>query len=371
MRLYRRKKRNGTIVYWASWTEGSVTIRRSTRCTSKDAAELVAARWERERADPVHVAATEAEFGQEASRFLTACKAAVGRDKMTAETLSMYRQKAGTLVRLLGPTTRLSTFDGETFAHYIEQRREDFRASTTTDARPDGKAIKETTLYKEWVTFRGIMKGAWRAGRFGRDPASLKPAHFGPDYKPRETFLTAQQARALLSELGGDRRRTVAFVLATGARRREWQRAQAGDVNLKAARVVIRGTKTEAAARTIPIPAPMLPWLKEAGQPPFPRWDSARRDLALACKHAGIPAVTWNDLRRTFASLLVQAGVPPHLVAKLLGHTTTAMIDKVYGRQTAESIADLITQALAPRRNPPVNQRQRKKDKGESPRGND
>jgi len=56
-----------------------------------------------------------------------------------------------------------------------------------------------------------------------------------------------------------------------------------------------------------------------------------RRDLALACKAARIRRVTPNDLRRTFASWLKQRGVDSMVVAKLLGHTSTRMVELVYG----------------------------------------
>ena len=42
--------------------------------------------------------------------------------------------------------------------------------------------------------------------------------------------------------------------------------------------------------------------------------------------------MTPNDLRRTFASWLKQAGTDSLTVARLLGHSSTAMVDKVYGR---------------------------------------
>jgi integrase len=363
MRLYRKRKKNGTFVWWASWTEDKVTVRRSTGASNREAAELVVARWERERADPVYAAAQSATFGEEARLFMTDCRTAVLTGRLADETLNMYRQKAGSLVRVLGAELRLIEIDGETFGKYLDTRREEALAER-------GKSIAESTLYKEWVTFRGIMTRAWRGERFGRDPASLRPKHFGPEYTPKEVHLTWEQASALLEELEGDRRRTVAFVLATGARRREWMRAQSGDVKPKH-RVHLRGTKTEKSERTIPIPSLMHPWLEIAGEPPFPAWGNSRRALAAAAvrinhrawvaweeggkkgpEPAPLPAVTWNDLRRTFASLLVQAGVPPHLVAKLLGHTTTAMVDRVYGRQTAESIEALVEGSLRPRRDP-------------------
>jgi site-specific recombinase XerD len=354
MRLYARTKRNGSRVWWASWTEGKRTIRRSTGCSSKSAAEIVVARWERERADPVYAAAQSATFGAEANRFLTGCEGAVARGKMAAGTLSMYRQKAGTLCRVLeehGPL-RLADIGPGTFQGFLDTRRAEFLEDR-------GKSISESELYKMWVTFRQILKGAWRAQRFGRDPSSLKPDHFGPEYEPRKTILTKEQIAELLGELGTHRGQPVAFALMTGARRAEVFAAEAGDVDIERWRVRIRGTKTEASARTIPIPMPMTTlWMWVPPGPPFAKWPNARRDIIAACKRAGVPEVTWNDLRRTFASLLVQAGVPPHIVAKLLGHKTTAMVDKVYGRQTVESLETLLEASL---REPSVNQRPLKK----------
>ncbi len=358
MRLYRRRKSNGEWVWWASWTEDGRTKRVSTRCSTKSAAEIVVARWERERADPIYAAAQAATFGAEGRGFLTACEGAVSRGKMAHGTLVMYRQKVGTLTRVLGSGLRLAEIDGQTFAGYLERRRAEFLEERE---RP----ITESNLYKEWVAFRQVLKQAWRAERFSRDPASLKPPHFGPEYKPRETALSWPEVSRLLAVLPKQRKGAVAFAIGCGARRREVFAAQNGDVDIRGMTVRIRGTKTAAADATLPITGPMRPILKWAAEGlPFPRWPNARRDLALACASAGVPAVTWNDLRRTFASLLVQAGVAPHLVAKLLRHTTTTMVDRVYGRQTAESLSELISRQLG--REPSVNQKRRKQTRRRS-----
>lgn len=348
MRLYRRRKSNSEWAWWASWTADGRTVRRSTRCSTKPAAELVVARWERERADPVYAAAQGATFGAEARRFLTACEGAVERKKLAPETLGMYRQKAGTLVRILEVSAplRLAAIDGATFQSYLNTRRSEF-------VEDRSKPIAESTLYKEWVTFRQILKQAWRAQRFGRDPGSLKPEHFGAEYKPRETFLTQAQANALLAQLHGDRRRTVAFVLGTGARRREWERAQHGDLDLTARQVHLRGTKTEGSDRTIPILAPTWPWARAAGSLPFPSWSNARRDIHLACTKAGVPLVTWNDLRRTFASRLALAGIQSDVGRRLMGHGSEAMWNLVYARASTAGLREMAERQL---RSPRVNQ---------------
>lgn len=51
-----------------------------------------------------------------------------------------------------------------------------------------------------------------------------------------------------------------------------------------------------------------------------------------------MPRVTPNDLRRTFASWLVQARETNFVVSRLLGHSTTKMVDLVYGQLSAESL---------------------------------
>lgn len=355
MRLYRRRKKNGEWVWWASWTENKRTIRRSTKCTTKAAAELVVARWERERADPVYAAAQSATYGVESRIFLRACEGAVERKKMAPGTLSMYRQKSGTLCRILeadGPL-RLALIDGSTFQTYLDTRRAEFFEDRK-------KAITESNLYKEWVTFRRTLKGAWRAGRFGRDPGSLKPDNFGVEYKPRDTFLTEKQADALLEQLKGDRRRTVAFVIGTGARRREWERAEPGDMNLTACSVHLRGTKTELSDRTIPILKPTMKWARiAAGAFPLPRWGNARRDLHRACDLAKVPRVTWNDLRRTFASRLALAGIQSDVGRRMMGHGSEKMWNLVYAKATTEGLREMAERQLGRGRRgePRVNQR--------------
>lgn len=100
--------------------------------------------------------------------------------------------------------------------------------------------------------------------------------------------------------------------------------------------------KTTSARRTLAIPADVVamlrPLVAEQGTGPLflsstsgPVWPTtARSELAEACRAAGVPVVTPNELRHTAATVLVDRGLAPHLVADVLGHTTTRMVDAVY-----------------------------------------
>ncbi len=63
-----------------------------------------------------------------------------------------------------------------------------------------------------------------------------------------------------------------------------------------------------------------------------------------ACRRAGLREIRWHDLRHSFASQLVTAGVPVRQVQEWLGHSTITMTMR-YAHLAPGSGADLI-QAL-------------------------
>lgn len=72
----------------------------------------------------------------------------------------------------------------------------------------------------------------------------------------------------------------------------------------------------------------MLEALHRGTDPVVRPWTNMVRDLSQACERAELPRCTANDLRRTFASWLIQGGVSNRIVADLIGHGTTP-----HGRQ--------------------------------------
>ncbi len=78
----------------------------------------------------------------------------------------------------------------------------------------------------------------------------------------------------------------------------------------------------------------------------FQPWANVRRDLVDACTAAKIERCSPNDLRRTFASWQVEAGVPLFPIAQAMGHKDTRMLERVYGRQTPEQLAAIMARAM-------------------------
>ena len=60
-----------------------------------------------------------------------------------------------------------------------------------------------------------------------------------------------------------------------------------------------------------------------------------------------MPHVTFHDLRRSCGTLLIQRGVPLHVVSRILGHTSTGVTERVYahlaGKQIRAGMNELAT----------------------------
>jgi len=55
-----------------------------------------------------------------------------------------------------------------------------------------------------------------------------------------------------------------------------------------------------------------------------------QRPMEIACEAAGLAAMGFHQLRHSYASALIAAGMPIALVAKLAGHSDTRMLEKHY-----------------------------------------
>jgi integrase len=364
-RLYKRGK-----IWWGWYYDADrKRVSKSTRCRDQRAAEAVVREWERAAADPTYAAANATTLREALERFL------IDRtNKGRAEgTLSSYRVKVGHLLRLLGGDSRVARLDARMVDGYVDTRLEE--------------GASRHTVQKELVALRGTLKVAKRRGDFSSDIGAVMPEGFSAGYKPRVRFLSGPEAQRLLAELTPDRAARVAFILATGARWSESERAMRDDIDWQLEIVHLRGTKTESAARAVPIVGASYDLLAHAVQYAegvggllFRPWGNCRRDLNEACTRAATTAlmahlqttgqtldalssaeqtalkarfafapVSPNDLRRTYATWLRQHGTEPHLIGVALGHTDSRMAERVYGRMPVESLGRMLADRVGDR----------------------
>ncbi len=328
-RLFRRGK------VWFAWIgqPGGGTVKRSTNCTDKKAAEKRAGELEREALDPAYAAANKATTAGACDEFLGSRQ----RRGRAEGTLHHYRVKLGHIVRLM--PKRLDEVDAAACERFIEQRLNEGAA--------------QTTVKKEIRALGATLRHARRQGTYMHVVESVIP-ELEDTYKPRERSLAPLEFVALISALDPLRAAHVVFIVATGARWGESVRARLEDIDGPMVR--LRGTKTKKAPRVVPVPPVMRIALTRAIEwatghsprfgdgPLFLGWCNVRRDLAAACAKIGIAPVTPNDLRRTFATWLRMSGVTPDIIGAALGHTTSRMADLVYGRISPAALDQLITE---------------------------
>jgi integrase len=245
----------------------------------------------------------------------------VGCANNAAGTVHCYKKKALHLVRLLGDVD-VASIVYDDVARYIHGRLLEKAASGTVG--------------KELTVLRRALKEAHRRGLVATAPALTIP-EFKVRYTPKERHHTPHQLGALLASLTPKRRLWVALASLGGMRLGEVERVAWDGIDLKTGWIRVLGSKTKGSWRRVPIAAPLRAILETVPQAQrrglvAGHWGNVRRDLTATCKRAKVPRVTPNDLRRTFASLMVQAGVERLAVAHLLGHSSTRMVELVYGR---------------------------------------
>jgi integrase len=298
------------------------------------AAKLLAAQWERETADPLATARRGTTLSDALDAFLEQRSELVKAGKRSAATVMMYSQKIEQLTRVLGDDLPLEALTAQRVDSYITARRRGGEGR---------KPVSEHTIHKEMVTLRAALRLARRRGTFGGDAGAILPIGFSQAYTPKQRALSRSEVKALLDALEPPHEARVAFIVATGARWGESERAERSDVDLEAGFVRLRGTKTAASKRTVPVLSLTRPFLAIAmrlggKERLFEPWGHSRQTLEWACKRAGIARCSANDLRRTFATWLRAEGAAPDLIAPAMGHVNSKMVEMVYGRLSPEAL---------------------------------
>jgi integrase len=163
----------------------------------------------------------------------------------------------------------------------------------------------------------------------------VRQVKFLPENNRRLRYLSKDECRTLLDNCNGHLKAIVTFALNTGCRRGEILSLKWDNVDVKHGFIRLDITKN-GERRDIPISddlRPLLQGLTRRLDIPYVFYDNAtgkpfqdvKRSFGTALRRAGITDFHFHDLRHTFASHLVMAGVDITTVSKLIGHKSLTM----------------------------------------------
>jgi len=284
----------------------STGVRDDGTARSRRAAEIAARALEQSLA-----------LGQDRGARQTTLEKAIAAlvDKMELEgnaqaTIGIAIEKAERLFDFFGATTSLESCR-DTHAY----------AKAALAARAPATVLRELKT----------LAGAFRAS--GLTPPELPDIQL-PD--GRERFLTPAEQLRLLAATPPERKDHIVMYLHCGLSKSELWRIAPTDCNFDRNEVRVRGTKAKERDRLLPMtPEVRAVLLSRRGRKQmFEPWEAgnADRDLRLYAKRAELGPLSFNDLRRTYATTLAAAGVPILHLMHLMGHASTRMLEKVYAR---------------------------------------
>lgn len=330
MRIYRRPGSKVWQVYWRG-------KRRSTGFTDETAAENWFKELQRREADPSYRPTDEAfTIASVLSSFIER-----QRERGRAPgTIKMYEDHSAIINEHFGEDTPVSRIDAAAADAFVSWMTKE--------------GMSKSYRWKIWCTLRGALKRARKLKRYPFALDEVTPDDMQPKYVPLTRHLLMPDVARLMCELPAKRRAVVAFLVAFGADLGCLERAEVGDVDTRAGVARIRGTKTKARDRVVPIVPPFVALAKEAAAGiPFEPWPSIRRDLIRAATRADVGPwwagwhppwkprrhITARDLRRSHGRILREAGVAPHLIAPMLGHAPGSPVTAMtYAQITAAEL---------------------------------
>jgi integrase len=222
-----------------------------------------------------------------------------------------------------------------------------------------------------------VYRWAIREGYAEANPLARIPK-YSERGRARETYLTDDEARALVAAADKDFRPFLVCALATGMRLGELLTLTWGSVDLANRQLTVEPEKTKTSrSRTISLSA----WLEEhlrqllgsdgkadptarvfrtPADEAYTHWQVRKRldaaiDGCTVIPPEKKPKVSMHVMRHTAASLMVAAGVPIFDVAKILGHSTIAVTMRYahFAPAAGRSAIDALDRRLRPTEDPP------------------
>jgi integrase len=228
-------------------------------------------------------------------------------------------------------------------------------ADPTTRGPMPARPLNNGTLNKTLKVLAQVLDDAVEFGYVESNAARGKRRRLKAG-KPRRTWLELHEVQALLGA-AGKHRALIATMILAGLRVGELTALRWRDVDLAVGRLTIEDAKTDAGVRVVEVSPLLLDDLKvhradatHDGPDDFVfgtsrgtrrnRSNLSRQILAPAivraneqlgaAGRAALEGITNHSLRRTFASLLYEAGASPAYVMSQMGHTDPGLALEIY-----------------------------------------
>lgn len=219
---------------------------------------------------------------------------------------------------------------------------------------PRGAAYSRTYIRQLQAELACIFNYAVKFYGLPENPCT-KAGNVTKDAPSEMQFWTAQEFRTFIAGIEDHRTAYVAFMMLyyTGLREGELLALTPSDLNLSAGTLsvsktyqrihredVITTPKTPKSNRIVTLPAALCDALRDymreegpesPGDRLFPcTKDFLYREMRRGCEKTGVKRIRVHDLRHSHASLLVEMGFSPLLIAERLGHETVQTTLNIY-----------------------------------------
>jgi integrase len=179
------------------------------------------------------------------------------------------------------------------------------------------------TINRSLGALKKALHMAWERGRVPVDYSGLIKRL--PENNQRTVYLDIPQVNAIAEKASEQVRAAIWIALLTGCRRGEVCKIAKADIGADTIRIHAGNTKT-LRYREVPISPPLRPWL--AYLPLSINYEGIKSGFRRAREAAGRPDVNFHDLRHSCATILLQLGVPLHVVREILGHASVKTTER-------------------------------------------